>query len=134
MKQNDILKYLFYVQYIMPYILIQINEGINLLSGLCRSVRVIELLVNLPSPHSRVPARPFTCEVLRARKHAPTLFPSDVFTFGLVMSSSRSLVLCHMVFIVFPNEGVVFLLSFVMAMHYSSKFQKICYGTQLMYF
>jgi hypothetical protein len=29
MKQNDILKYLFYVQYIMPYILIQVNKGIT---------------------------------------------------------------------------------------------------------
>jgi hypothetical protein len=28
MKQNDISKYLLYVQYIMPYILIQVNEGI----------------------------------------------------------------------------------------------------------
>jgi hypothetical protein len=28
MKQKDFLKYIFHVQYIMPYILIQINEGI----------------------------------------------------------------------------------------------------------
>jgi hypothetical protein len=28
MKQKDIFKYLFYDQYNMPYILIQVNEGI----------------------------------------------------------------------------------------------------------
>jgi hypothetical protein len=28
MKQNDIFKYLLYVQYIVSYILIQVNEGI----------------------------------------------------------------------------------------------------------
>jgi hypothetical protein len=39
-----------------------------------------------------------------------------------------------MVFIVFPNEGVLFIVGFVMAMHYPLKFQKICYGAQLMYF
>jgi hypothetical protein len=63
----------------------------NLLFGLCRSMWIIELLVNLPSPHPGVPARPSTPEVLRARECAPIPSPSAVFTFGLVMSPSRSL-------------------------------------------
>jgi hypothetical protein len=63
----------------------------NLLFGLCRFVWIIELLVNLPSPHSGPPARPSTLEVLRAREHAPTFSPFVVFTFGLVVSPSRSL-------------------------------------------
>jgi hypothetical protein len=63
----------------------------NLLFGLYRSVWIIELLINLPSPHPEVPARPFTLEVLRAKERDPTLSPSTGFIFGLVMSSSKSL-------------------------------------------
>jgi hypothetical protein len=63
----------------------------NLLVGLCRSVWVIELLVNFPSPHPEAPARPFTLEVLQANEHAPNLFPSVVFTFGLVVGSIKEL-------------------------------------------
>jgi hypothetical protein len=63
---------------------------INLLFGLCRSVLVTEFLVNLFSPHPGAPARPSIPEVLRAREHAPTPFPFVVFTFGLVVSPSRS--------------------------------------------
>jgi hypothetical protein len=63
----------------------------NLLFGLCRFVRIIELLVNLPSPHPRVSARPFTPKVLQAKECTPTPFPFAVFTFRLAVSPSRSL-------------------------------------------
>jgi hypothetical protein len=70
----------------------------NLLFGLCKSVWVTELLVNLPSPHPGAPACPSTPEVQRARERAPTHFPSIVFTFGLVVSPSRSLGVRHDMF------------------------------------
>jgi hypothetical protein len=54
-------------------------------------MRVIELLVNLPSPHPRAPARLSTPEVLQAKEHAPTPSPSIVFTFGLAVSPLRRL-------------------------------------------
>jgi hypothetical protein len=52
----------------------------NLLFGLCKSVRIIDLLVTLLNPHLETPAYPSTLEVLRTRKHAPTPCPSIVFT------------------------------------------------------
>jgi hypothetical protein len=63
----------------------------NLLFSLCRSVWVIELLVNVVSPYPRALARPSTPEVLRARECTPTLFPSVVFIFGLVVESFKEL-------------------------------------------
>ncbi len=49
----------------------------NLLFGLCKSMWVIELLVNLPSPiHSS--SMPFTPEALWTREHAPTPSPSAI--------------------------------------------------------
>ncbi len=51
----------------------------NLLFSLCRSVWVIESLVNLTSPHPKVPACPSTLEVLQARECALILSPSIVF-------------------------------------------------------
>jgi hypothetical protein len=50
------------------------------------------LLVNLPSPHSRAPSCPSTPEVLWTRERAPTLSPSIVFIFGLVIESIKGLV------------------------------------------
>jgi hypothetical protein len=51
----------------------------NLLFGLCRSMWIIDLLVTLPNPHLRAPTHPSTLEVLRAREHTPTPYPSIVF-------------------------------------------------------
>jgi hypothetical protein len=44
----------------------------NLLFGLCRSIWVIDLLVNLPSPRPGTPTRPFAPEVLGVRERTPT--------------------------------------------------------------
>jgi hypothetical protein len=63
----------------------------NLLFGLCKSMWVIELLVNLPSPHPRAPTCPFSLELLWVREHAPILSPSIVFTFGLIVESIKEL-------------------------------------------
>jgi len=63
----------------------------NLLFGLCSSVWVIDLLVNLLSPHLGALARPSTPEVLRAKEHVPTPFPFDVFIFGLVIKFIKEL-------------------------------------------
>jgi hypothetical protein len=67
----------------------------NLLFGLCKSVWVIELLVNLPSPHPGAPTCPFTPKVLRAKERAPSHSPSVVLTFRFAMSPSRSLGVHH---------------------------------------
>ncbi len=61
----------------------------NLLFGLCRSVWVIYLLVNLPSPHPRALARPSTPKVLWVRERAPTPSFFVVFTFGLSVESIK---------------------------------------------
>jgi hypothetical protein len=70
----------------------------NLLFSLCRSMWVIELLVNLPSPHLGAATRPFTLEVLWTSEHAPTP-PFAIFTFGLVVESIQEsggcVSLCH---------------------------------------
>jgi len=63
----------------------------NLLFGLCRSVWVINFLVNLPTPHPRTLARLSTLEVLWTKKRALTHFPFIVFTFGLVVESIKEL-------------------------------------------
>jgi len=63
----------------------------NLLFGLCRSVWIIELLVNLPSPHFGALARPFTPKVLWAKERTPILKPSTIFTLDSHLSLSRSL-------------------------------------------
>jgi hypothetical protein len=54
-------------------------------------VWVIDLLVNIPSPHPRAPARPFTLEVLQAKEHAPTPSSPDVFILGLAIESIKEL-------------------------------------------
>jgi hypothetical protein len=46
----------------------------NLLFGLCKFMWVIELFINLPSPHPGTPICPSTPEVLRTKKHAPLSF------------------------------------------------------------
>ncbi len=63
----------------------------NLLFSLCMFVQVIELLVNLPSPHLGALACPFTPKVLWTRECGLTLSPSVVFTFGLVVESIKEL-------------------------------------------
>jgi hypothetical protein len=52
---------------------------------------VIELLVNLPSPHLGAPTRPFTPEVLQTKERTPTIFSSTIDTFGFEVSTSKSL-------------------------------------------
>jgi hypothetical protein len=61
----------------------------NLYLGLCRSMWVIELLVNLPSPHPRAPTCPSTPKMLRAKEHTATPSPFVVFTFGLETKSTK---------------------------------------------
>jgi hypothetical protein len=61
----------------------------NLLFGLCRSMWVIKLFINLFSPNHRAPTRPSTAEVLQAKEC--TLTPFVIFTFGLVVESIKEL-------------------------------------------
>jgi hypothetical protein len=61
----------------------------NLLFSLCRSVRVIDLLVILRSPHPEAPTHPSTPKVLRTRERTPTFYPFVVFTFRLVVESTK---------------------------------------------
>ncbi len=67
----------------------------NLLFSLCRSLSIIDLLVNLLSPHPRAQACPSTLEVLQAKMCAPTSFPFPfpfiVVTFGLAVESIKEL-------------------------------------------
>ncbi len=51
----------------------------------------VQVLVNLPNPHPRVPARPSTLKVLWVRERAPTPSPSIVITFGLAIESIKEL-------------------------------------------
>ncbi len=67
----------------------------NLLFGLCKSVWIIELLVNLPSPHPGTPTRPSTPEMLRIKERTPTPSPSTIFTFGLVVECTKELGVRH---------------------------------------
>jgi len=56
---------------------------------------IIDLLVNLLSPHPRARARPSTFEVLQAKTCVPTLFPFPfpfvVVTFRLAIESIKEL-------------------------------------------
>jgi hypothetical protein len=63
----------------------------NLLFDLCRSMWVIDMLVNLPSPHPKAPTHPSTHEMLRVRERVATPSPSIVFTFGLAVESIKEL-------------------------------------------
>jgi len=63
----------------------------NLLFGLCKSMWVIVLLVNLFNPHHRASTLPSTLEMLRVREHAPTPSPCVVFIFGLAVGSIKEL-------------------------------------------
>jgi hypothetical protein len=49
------------------------------------------LLINISSPHPRIPAHPFTPEVLRNRECAPTPSPFVVFTFVFTIESIKEL-------------------------------------------
>jgi hypothetical protein len=61
----------------------------NLLFGLCKSVKVIGLLVNLPSPHPRALTHPSIPKMLRAKECAPIPSPFIIFTFGLTIESIK---------------------------------------------
>ncbi len=63
----------------------------NLLFGLCRHVRIIDLLVTLPSPYPEALACPSTPEVLRVRERTPTLHSSVVFTLDSHLNLLKSL-------------------------------------------
>ncbi len=63
----------------------------NLLFGLCRSIWIIDLLVNLPRPHPGAPACPSTPEVLWIKECASIPFPSVAFIFGLTVESIKEL-------------------------------------------
>jgi len=67
----------------------------NLSFGLCKSMRVIELLVNISSPHHRISTCPSTPKVLRA-ENAPQLFFLSLFSsLDLQLGPSRSLGVRH---------------------------------------
>jgi len=53
----------------------------NLLFGLCRFVWIIDLLVNLLSPHPRAPTRPFIPKMLWIKRVCPIPSLFVVFTF-----------------------------------------------------
>ncbi len=61
----------------------------TLLFSLCRFVWIIDLLVTRPSPHPKVLACPSTLEMLQTREHTRTFYPSVVFTFELVVESTK---------------------------------------------
>jgi hypothetical protein len=63
----------------------------NLMFGLCRSKRIIDLFVNPHKFHFEVLTWPFTPKVLWTRECAPTFFPSIVITFGLTIESIKEL-------------------------------------------
>jgi hypothetical protein len=63
----------------------------NFLFGLCRSVWVIKLIVNHPSPHLGTPARPFTLQNDVGQGAHPTPSPFVVFIFGLIVGSIKEL-------------------------------------------
>ncbi len=61
----------------------------NLLFGLCRSMWIINMFIARPSPHPKALVCPSTPEVLQAKEHTPTPYPSVVFTFALVIESIK---------------------------------------------
>ncbi len=63
----------------------------NLLFGLCRSVWVIELFVNLCNPNLGALTCHSTPKMLRNRECAPTPSTSIVFTFGFTIESIKKL-------------------------------------------
>ncbi len=63
----------------------------QLLFGLCKSLWVIDLFANIPSPHLKAPTRPSTPKVLWTKVRTPTPFPSVVVTFGLAIKSIKEL-------------------------------------------
>jgi hypothetical protein len=63
----------------------------NMLFGSCRSVWIINLLINIPSSHLRASTRPYTLKVLQTKEHALTPFPFVVFTFRLAIESIKEL-------------------------------------------
>ncbi len=63
----------------------------NLLFGLCRFMWIIDLLVNLPSPHFGAPTHPSTPQVLQAKERVRTFSLSTAITFGLIVESIKEL-------------------------------------------
>jgi hypothetical protein len=63
----------------------------HLLFGLCSSMWVIDLLVNVPSPDLEAPTHPSTPEVLRTKERTPIPSSSTICTFGLTIESIKEL-------------------------------------------
>jgi len=57
----------------------------NLLSGLSKSVWIIDPLVTCPNPHPGIPTHSSTPEILRTKECTSTHYPSTIFTFGLIV-------------------------------------------------
>jgi len=69
----------------------------NLLFNLGKSMWVIELLINLPSPHPGAIACPFTFKMLQVREHAPQFLLLLLFSFlDSQLNPSKSLGVRHM--------------------------------------
>jgi len=53
------------------------------------------MLITRPNPHPGVPTHPFTLKVLQAKEHAPTPYPSAIFTLDPHLSLLKSLEVRH---------------------------------------
>jgi hypothetical protein len=67
----------------------------NLLFGLCRFVWIIDLLFTLLLPIPKLYHAILAPEVLRVKERAPTPYPFVVFTFRLVVESTKEFGGCH---------------------------------------
>jgi hypothetical protein len=85
------------------------NYALTNLFNLCRSVWIIELLVNLLSPHLGAPTHLYAFEVLRAKERTLTFFPFVIFTFGIVVSPYKNLwvcqLTCHLTNLLLTQDG-----------------------------
>jgi hypothetical protein len=63
----------------------------NLLFGLCKSTWVIDLLVNLPSPHPKLQHAPLPSKCCEPKSTPQLFFPFFAFTFGLAVESIKEL-------------------------------------------
>ncbi len=87
----------------------------NLLFGLCKFVRVIDLLITLPNPYPRAPTGTSTLEVMRAKEHTPTLHSSVMFTLDSHLNLLRSLWVCHLTYQIFRFFNILNHLIFMIA-------------------
>ncbi len=76
----------------------------NLLFGLCKSVRIIDLLLSCPSPHPGAPSCPSTLEVLQTKERTQTLYYFCYFHLRFVVESIKELGVHHMVLELWYNS------------------------------